>query len=397
MSSSSPGDPIAALEPLIRRIVSSRVTRTDDADDLVQETLTRLYEAQDRLELHTLASYAAITARNLLVSSERSRQSQQRHTWALYDPRRPIDPEERALRLEEREAMAVALAHLRDEEREMLLQKDVLGMPTTSIARDRSITPGAAATRLARTRARLRVEFLLVFRRIDLPTPRCRPVLYAIAAGDTARQGEARAGSHLEECETCASLVVPLIARKRSLAALAPVAFASQRMRSLRSWARAHPTAATSSVAILGAGIAAVVVLSGPSSETTSPPRSERHSVLTIGGTAALPLPRAFSWESHAGEAAVARAAPVQSVPIDEGFWIGTDDSRVFVIITGQAESRIVVSPGDRVWFTGLVVANARAAVHDLGLRNAEGKGLLATQGHHIEVKITNLRDSPPS
>jgi anti-sigma regulatory factor (Ser/Thr protein kinase) len=72
------------------------------------------------------------------------------------------------------------------------------------------------AAQLNRTRARLRVEYLLVSERVEPPTERCRPVLLAISSGDRRRQREVDAARHLLECDLCARLSGPLVGRGRS-------------------------------------------------------------------------------------------------------------------------------------------------------------------------------------
>jgi hypothetical protein len=73
--------------------------------------------------------------------------------------------------------------------------------------------------RLARARANLRLEFLLTFRRLSLPTPECRPVLLALAARDRRREVQLDAVGHVEMCPTCAELLGPMIERDRRAAA----------------------------------------------------------------------------------------------------------------------------------------------------------------------------------
>jgi anti-sigma regulatory factor (Ser/Thr protein kinase) len=70
------------------------------------------------------------------------------------------------------------------------------------------------AAQLNRTRARLRVEYLLALDDVELPTDRCRAVLYALSGGDRRRQREVDAGRHLLECEVCARLSEPLLERR---------------------------------------------------------------------------------------------------------------------------------------------------------------------------------------
>lgn len=382
-------DPILELEPVIRRVVSTRVSDADEIEDLVQETLTRLYEAKPRLALRTLGSYAVVAARNLVISLERSRSVAERRAPELYDPRSPVDPQEQALRREEHQALMTALGRLRRDERAALVERDVLELSTASIARARSTTPGATATRIARSRARLRVEFLLAFRGLRPPTDRCRPVLYVLAAGDTGRQEDVRAGEHIEGCPMCPSLVQPLTRRRRGLAAIAPFGFAAEAGRWIRGKFRTNPVASSAVATASVAGIVGLALLFQPSPAPSA-------SVLRIGGEEALPLPQEFSWKRHAGDPVIATRAPVQSVPSDEGFWVGKSASdRVFALIETTEESPVTVKPSDKVWFRGRLTRNDPQQLETLRLTKAEGAPLLRRQGYHIAIDASELRTSP--
>jgi len=59
---------VAALIPMVRRIVSARVDDRAAAEDLVQETLVRVLAAAGRVEPAMLEPYAIVTARNLVAS-----------------------------------------------------------------------------------------------------------------------------------------------------------------------------------------------------------------------------------------------------------------------------------------------------------------------------------------
>jgi serine/threonine-protein kinase RsbT len=109
--------------------------------------------------------------------------------------------------------VAQALARLSERERETLLAHEVHGEDTRSLAHDLGLTAGAVAAQLNRTRARLRVEYLLALEHSEPPTDRCRPVLFAISSGDRRRQREVGAARHLLECELCARLSQPLLER----------------------------------------------------------------------------------------------------------------------------------------------------------------------------------------
>jgi hypothetical protein len=85
----------------------------------------------------------------------------------------------------------------------------------------------------------------------------------------------------------------------------------------------------------------------------------------------------------------------VQSVPADEGFWVGTSETdRVWVQLSGTDESGYVVQQGDRVDFTGQVAAHDPGFATQVGVDAAEGADQLGQQAAHIEVANSELRRS---
>jgi serine/threonine-protein kinase RsbT len=131
----------------------------------------------------------------------------------VVDLRPPAAPDEALLEREEREAVGHALASLSEQERHTLLAHEVSGQDTRSLAVELDSTAGAVSAQLNRTRARLRVEYLLALERTQPATDRCRPVLRALSSGDRRRQREVGADRHLLECDLCARLSEPLIGR----------------------------------------------------------------------------------------------------------------------------------------------------------------------------------------
>jgi RNA polymerase sigma factor (sigma-70 family) len=209
-------DGVVELAPLLRRVIGNRVRDRQVVEDLVQETLTRVMAARRRLEPRTLAPYAVVTARNLTRSLATSEDRSRRHAHRLIDLREPILPENEALRREERRAITTALARLPRHDQEALVAHEVEGTDTATLAASRDSTPGAIAAQLSRARARLRVEYLLELEGSEPPTPRCRPVLLALSAGDRRRQRDLDAGGHLLACTWCARLSEPLLDRRRT-------------------------------------------------------------------------------------------------------------------------------------------------------------------------------------
>jgi RNA polymerase sigma factor (sigma-70 family) len=200
---------------MVRRIIAARVSDAATADDLVQETLTRVLAAASRVEPGMLEPYAIVTARNVVASLWREQDRHQRNQHRVVDLRPPDAPDAQLLAKEEQDAVSRALARLSDRERDLLLAHEVTGQDTRSLAGERGSTAGAVAAQLNRTRARLRVEYLLALDHAEPPTDRCRPVLLALSGGDRRRQREVDAGRHLLECDVCARISQPLLARGR--------------------------------------------------------------------------------------------------------------------------------------------------------------------------------------
>lgn len=206
---------IADLIPMVRRIVHARVADHHAADDLVQETLVRVLGAAERVEPGMLEPYAIVTARHVIASMWKEQDRHRRNQHRVADLRVPESPDTNLLQGEDRVAVARALQHLSERERRSLLAHELDGQATQSLAVELGSTPGAVAAQLNRTRARLRVEYLLALEQTEPPSNRCRPILIALSSGDRRRQREVDAGRHLLDCDLCARLSQPLLGRGR--------------------------------------------------------------------------------------------------------------------------------------------------------------------------------------
>ena len=204
---------VAALLPMVRRIVRARVGGHPAAEDLIQETLTRVLAASPTIEDGMLEPYAIGTARNVIASMWRDVDRHKRNEHRVVDLRQPDAPDDQMVLDEEQSAVVAALARLSDREREALVAHEVSGKDTHSLAAESQSTAGAIAAQLNRTRARMRVEYLLALEKTEPPTEQCRPVLLAISGGDRRRQREVDAARHVLGCELCARLSEPLMRR----------------------------------------------------------------------------------------------------------------------------------------------------------------------------------------
>ncbi|MCG8915192.1 hypothetical protein L6E12_05230 [Actinokineospora sp. PR83] len=101
---------------------------------------------------------------------------------------------------------------------------------------------------------------------------------------------------------------------------------------------------------------------------------------------------------SVVGQTATGTAVPVQSVPADEGFWVGTGETdRVWVqllpadVVPG-AESPVTVRPGQLIDLTGRVTAHGADFPAAEGIDTAEGADQLVRQGAHLEADQNQIK-----
>ena len=263
-----PVDSMAELADVVRHSLAARTRDRHLIEDLTQETLVRLAATDHELAPDEQKAYAIVTARNLLTSHARHQAVRQRHIHRLAEDAAREGPEQRTLDREQNDALVTALERLDPEDRRLLLRHEADGTDLATLADEADVTPGAMAMRLARARAELRLEFLLAFRRVKLPTVRCRPVLLALSNGDRRRQAALDAPAHLASCPTCAALAEPLTRRKRRVVAwlLLPLAEGIR-----RAWRRLTSRSFSDAAAATVAGVA-LALLVGPEPPIADPP-----------------------------------------------------------------------------------------------------------------------------
>ncbi len=385
---------VMAVEPVIRRVVAARAVNHADVDDLVQDCLERLLVARERLAPEAVLPYAVVTARNLVSSHAKTASRRAAAAPRILDTAEPERPDDVLLAGEARAAMMAALARLSDQERRDVLAYYSDGSPAGAQTAE---SRGALRVRMARTRAKLRLEYLLAFRHVELPSAACRSVLLAISAGDTRRQRELGAGQHLLDCATCATLSEPLDRRSVALTAIAvPGALAA--------WAagkaRAHPVHAAVSVAAGSAAVAAAAVL-GPqlaSSGPAAPAHVHVHvsrapvaviSQLSVAGHAVSDAEAQRSLRPLIGRTARATGVTVVTAVTRNGFWVGSARGRIWVQLAGPLRP-LRIQAGDRIRFTGTLTGNAASYPAQAGVRGRDA-ALLARQGAHLTVSTTRI------
>lgn len=421
-------DDLADLQVPLRRYVAARVPDAHRVDDVVQETLLRMLEVRQRLEVETQVAYALTIARNLIYAGARSEATARRALPRLHHPQEPQQPDDVATSAEARRALAAALANLPPHRRALLVEHEVEDQPLSELAERRSVKPGVLASQLHRTRAALRVDYVVALRRATLPTRSCRSVLMAISVGDGRQQAALSAGEHLLSCPVCADLAPPLLRRDRSLAGLVPWVPLGAPHGFVEGWVRGHPVSSAAAAASAVAAVAAVALLTPgssappatPAAATTTPATATTTTTTTTTATTttapattpttapppppatARPVPRLTSQgrpviatrEDLApltSRLVAADQISVVSVPADEGFWAGDAQSRIWVQLTGSGESPVAVRPGMVLTFTGRVVANTPSFLAGTTLTPGD-KATLTDCGYHVDVDSATMR-----
>ncbi|HLJ37480.1 MAG TPA: sigma-70 family RNA polymerase sigma factor [Steroidobacteraceae bacterium] len=135
-----------------------------DADDIVQEAFMRAYRAFDTLRGPDGRSWLLAIVRNCHLSAlaERRRRAHEPLTEeheALpprADAEAPADPESASIERDERRLLAHLIAALPEEQREVLLLREMEDMSYREIAAVAQVPIGTVMSRLARARAALK-------------------------------------------------------------------------------------------------------------------------------------------------------------------------------------------------------------------------------------------------
>jgi len=408
---------LVAVETPLRRIVAAQHAADGEVDDVVQEALARLVAARPRLDDTSLLPFAVVTARNLSTTSVRRTERARRHLPRLIDRNAPERPDERAVRVEQEQAVREALRALPEHERRLLLAHEFEGRDTAALAELVGSTPGGVAARLARIRARTRVEYVLALRRVELPTARCKPILLALSAGDLRRQRALGAGRHLLSCAVCSSLSEPLTERSSALAGLLPWAGSPAAAGLLERLRQPQTALTTASVAAVAAAVAVGVAVAAndpapappaasaaaasaparlpPGSPTPSDPAGTPRSSPqpAPGGAATVSVDGApmvlgpSLTATSTGQAFEGRRLLVSAVVADEGLWVTDGRGRAFVLLRPSGpESPQRVRPGQAVSVSGRLVAHRPGFAASVGVTPAEGAGELDRAGAHVEA-----------
>ena len=211
----------SALEALLRRF-QPRVLRfglrlcrnSADAEDIVQETLLAAARTLGRFRgdaspstwLYTIARSFCIKKRRRSrhAPEEVSIESERGRAREVRDPGRGPDrlADDRRLRA----ALEGAIAALDTGYREVLLLRDVEGLPAADVARATGLSVAAVKSRLHRARAEVRARLAPILGGVKKHSSSCPDIVRLLSRhleGDVAPATCARMERHLDDCPQC--------------------------------------------------------------------------------------------------------------------------------------------------------------------------------------------------
>ncbi|WP_433890245.1 RNA polymerase sigma factor [Streptomyces sp. CA-111067] len=154
-------DSLAAVvlesQPHVRRFARTLCASPQDAEDAAQEALIILYEKIGTLRATgALASWMFRIVRNECVAHLRRLAARKEAPAAEPEPCAVPSAEEEALRAMQAERIAAAVSALPREQRQVLVMRDLQGLPGHTVARSLGLSTAAMKSRLHRARAALR-------------------------------------------------------------------------------------------------------------------------------------------------------------------------------------------------------------------------------------------------
>ena len=208
----SPAD-YAAFSRSIGRALSARGADQHTVEDITQESFARLLPILGRLGADARLPWLLVTANNLFTDQHRRASTARRNRSELIELNlQPAQPHQVFQMRQVTDAVRRVIDNLDQIDRSYFLSH-ADGVSVTDLAESVSTTPQALSARMYRTRARMRLDYLLAIDQVTLTDPLCRRVLLAFSAADRRKQKALGADDPLDRCSLCADLARRLIVR----------------------------------------------------------------------------------------------------------------------------------------------------------------------------------------
>jgi RNA polymerase sigma-70 factor (ECF subfamily) len=199
------------LAPMVHRFGMRMCRHEADAEDVLQDTLLSIADHLNEFEGRaSLASWVFMLARTACARRRRGLKNRPHLPEEAAGARASNEhdsPESAADRGELRAKLERALAALSDEQREVVLLRDMEGLSAPEVATALNLSVEAVKSRLHRARASLRAALAALGQLAPKePGPSCPDVLAAFSEkleGELGSEDCAAMEQHLEDCAAC--------------------------------------------------------------------------------------------------------------------------------------------------------------------------------------------------
>lgn len=150
------------MRPALLRLAVRYTENTDEAEDVVQDVLLKLWFLRDRLdEYRSIDALAVVITKHLCLNRRRGIQIEQRTLDEGMYIIGEDSPERRLIKEERMEELLKLIATLPNLQQAILRMKHIEGFEVEEIARLTGSTPIAIRTNLSRARKKVREQFLM--------------------------------------------------------------------------------------------------------------------------------------------------------------------------------------------------------------------------------------------
>lgn len=149
------------MRPALLRFALRYTEDTDEAEDVIQEVLLKLWFLRDRLDRYrNIDALGVVITKHLCINRKRNRHIE---TVALEEGISILgddSPEQNLMRGERMDELLELISTLPDLQQSILRMKHIEGFEVEEIARITGSTPVAVRTNLSRARKRVREQFM---------------------------------------------------------------------------------------------------------------------------------------------------------------------------------------------------------------------------------------------
>ena len=150
------------MRPALLRLAVRYTENTDEAEDVVQDVLLKLWFLRDRLdEYRSIDALAVVITKHLCLNRQRGIQIEQRTLDEGMYIIGEDSPERKLIKEERMEELLELIATLPNLQQAILRMKHIEGFEVEEIARLTGSTPIAIRTNLSRARKKVREQFLM--------------------------------------------------------------------------------------------------------------------------------------------------------------------------------------------------------------------------------------------